>query len=138
MKLIVEQIIADDTSTTVSLKIRNGLNTKEKMYNLKTFFRKKNKLSSYRKGRVCYLTVDLNYLDEHSVTIGDDINDYDDIEYSMITLESTNRMVFDEEGLAYNVKMNPTTMTPIYHEHKPIYHATFLIPTASYSGDILL
>ena len=138
MKLTVEQIIADDTSMTVSLRIRRNLNNKEKLYNLSEFFRGSKNNISYRKGRVCYMTVDLNYLDKHSVTIGDDINDYDDIEYSMMTLESTNRMVFDEEGLAYNVKMNPTTMTPIYHEHKPIYHSTFLIPTVSYSGDILL
>ena len=138
MKLIIEEILADDTSSTVSLKIRKGLTSIEMLSNLQAFFRSNKHRVGYKQGRVAYLTVDLNYISMHDVTIGDDINNYNDINYSMMTMESTNQEVFDEEALAYNVKMNPTTNEPILHDGKPIYHATFLIPTESYEGDMML
>jgi hypothetical protein len=137
-KLIIEDIQYSDTSTNATLKIRNNtLSMKQMIANIHMMF-KGRAIPSYRKGRVAFLTVDLNYIATHNVAIGDDINDYDDIEYRMMLLESTNTDEFENEGIAYNAKMNPSTMEPILYKGKPVYHATFLIPMASYRGDITL
>jgi len=72
------------------------------------------------------------------VKVGDDINNYNDIKYDMIVMESTNKEEFDAEGIQCNPKYNPGLRSMVTYDGQQVYHATFLQTKETSTGDILL
>lgn len=137
MNLIIDAMLANDTNTSVTLKIRRSLSVEEKEDNIRTLM--KNYVDPiYRKERVIFHTVDLTYIEKHDVTVGDDINEYDDIEFNMVVFESVRVKDFINEGITPKLKINPKTKLPLLHNGDVIFHATMLIPSYTAPADILL
>lgn len=136
-ELLIEEIMPTKSALHLQLKIRRLFTTEEKIERMTTLIRSYVN-PHYSSGRVVYMQVDLNYIEKHDVTVGDDINSYDDLSYKVMVMESVNKGTFEEEGLLCTVKKNPRTKEPMTHNGKTIYRATFLIPEESYSGDIIL
>jgi len=136
-ELIIEEITKSDVLNSAQLKLRKSLTTLEKLANMSILF-KGFKDPFYKIGRIVYMSVDINYLERHNVKVGDNINNYNDIKYKLMIMESTNLQDFENEGIKGTLKINPSYKKSLLHKGKEIYHSTFLVPEENFNGHIKL
>ena len=138
MEIIVRKKFYDGKGNINALLLSRKLTIEEKLENMVRYYTSLGQKPYYIKPVTAIMAIPATYIDDHNVKLGDNINSYDDIDYTVTLVETTNRQWILDEGYTPQPKINPKSKQSLTHNGKVIYRCTFVEPIEDGQPDIKL